>query len=315
MPHEPAAPAAEGASWAFVTPSYAGDYERCLLLCRSMDEFLDGDWHHYVIVDKPHFEMFKHLESNRRSVWLTDDVVPVKMKLIFHMPFLGGRSVWWSRETGLSIGWHMQQMVKIGMAHLVKQDGLVYVDSDVFFLRPFHTREMSHDGRLRFYKGPPRKKLDAIGNAKLTKASVKMLGLPEDGAYFGYIDNVVTWSRAEVISMCDYLGKRYGGHWSRAFRNRIQLSEYMLYGLYADEIDKTSSERLYDEHVQLCRTIWGADGLTGTNIADFCQNLRPGQVAIGMQSFLNVDMKLLQEQFEIALARFGKGATPRKTSA
>jgi hypothetical protein len=236
------------------------------------------------------------------------------MRLILTLPFLGGRSVWWSSQTGISIGWHMQQMVKIGMAYKVRQDGLAYLDSDVFFLRPFPPDQMVRDGRLRFYKTSHRAPLKEAGNSKYLRVSLKMLGLPLDGSHHGYVDNFVTWHRQEVLALCDYLAKRFGGTWYRAFRNRIQLSEYMLYGLYADEIDKTQ-DRLYADHKSLCRTIWGEEGLTGVDIAAFCQNLEPHQVTIGVQSFLGVAVKALEEQFEIAKAKYGKPAPSRKKRA
>ncbi|MBG1233926.1 DUF6492 family protein [Aestuariivirga litoralis] len=307
MPEAPEGGKGSGVSWGVVTPSYAGDYERCLLLCRSMDEFLDGNWHHYVIVDKPHFEMFKHLASERRSVWLTEDVVPVKMHLILTLPFLGGRSVWWSRETGLSIGWHMQQMVKIGMAAKVTHQGLAYLDSDVFFLRPYHTDQMVRNGRLRFYQHPPRLKIDDMRNPKFARTSLKMLGLADTGAYNGYVDNFVTWHRQEVLDMCAHLAARYGGSWYRAFRNRIQLSEYMLYGLYVDEVDHNRDERLYPDAVQMCTTIWDDKKLVVTDIENFCRKLEPYEVAIGVQSFLGVSVKQLESEFERAQALYGKG--------
>ena len=308
MQPDAAGQGASGIAWAFVTPSYAGDYERCLLLCRSMDEFLSGNWHHYVIVDKPHYEMFKHLESERRSVWLTDDVTPVKMRLVFTLPFLGGRSVWWSSETGLSIGWHMQQMVKIGMAHRVDCDGLTYVDSDVFFLRPYHTDQMVRDGRVRFFRSGAAHEIGQTYNPKLVKSGLDMLGLPHTGTFHGYIDNFVTWHRKEVLALCAHLASRNGGKWYRAFRHRIQLSEYMLYGLYADLVDMEKA-RLFIDNLHICKTIWGGTKPDDKEIAAFCQKLEPYQVTVGMQSFLGVSVALLEEQFEWAKARYGRNAS------
>ena len=259
--------------WAFVTPSYAGDYRRCLLLCRSMDHFLTGAWHHYIVVDRPHFAMFEHLRGPKRSVLLTENVVPGNMKLLFHLPFVGGRSVWWSRKTGLSIGWHLQQMVKIGIASLLSEQGLAYCDSDTFFVKPFNVESLTSGTNFRLYRVPQRKRMDAIWNASYVKAALALLGLPADGEYHTYIDNFVTWQRSTVLQMCNHLALKLGGPWQGAFRNRLQISEYALYGLYADEIN-AGRDHFHTNH-SLCKTHWARRKLTDVELSAFCSDLAP----------------------------------------
>ena len=287
----------QATSWAFVTPSYSGDLQRCNLLCRSMDTFLTGNWHHYVVVDRPQFALFKHLQSPRRSVLLTDDVMPAKMRLLFHLPFVGGRSLWWSRQTGLSLGWHVQQMVKIGIASVVKEDGLAYCDSDVFFLKSLDTASLTQNGKFRFYRSYHPQNLDAIANPKFFKPSLDLLGLPKEGEHFTYIENMITWRRKTVLEMCDLLAARHNGRWYNAFRNRLQISEYTLYGLFVDEIQKDQNYHFPDAN-SFCRTQWSKQ--QHLDVESFCQGLEAHQVAVGFQSFIGVNLNLLEQQFEKA---------------
>jgi len=287
-------------NWAFVTPSYIGDLERCKLLCRSMDRFLTGPWHHYIIVDRPHFEAFKHLTGSRRSVWLTEETAPSGMRRLFNLPFVGGRSVWWSKDTGLSIGWHLQQMIKIGIAEKLSEDGLAYCDSDMFFLRPFDVSQLEQQGRIRLYRTSNRLGLDKIANPKYVNACLDILKLqPSTSGHYSYVDNFVTWHRPTVLELCRHLAALNGGKWHRVLRNRLQFSEYALYGMFVDDVQKTNPN-IWPIFQHLCITHWTRSVMNPQEVEAFCTNLAPGVVSVGVQSFAGVDVALLVRQFEKA---------------
>ena len=290
----------EIADWAFITPSYSGDYQRCVLLCRSMDAFLSGNWKHYVVVDKPHYAMFRHLEGPRRSVLITDEVLPGNMRLLFHMPFARGRSVWWSKSAGVSIGWHLQQMVKIGIASHLQEAGLVYCDSDTFFLKPFDVKHLTQDGKFRLFRTHYKAKVAETPNPAYTRAALEMLEISPAGEFYGYVDNFVTWRRKSVLQLQQRLGHKYDGEWRRAFRNRMKVSEYNLYGLFIDNLTPTE-ERHFHTSQFLCKTHWFREAMTPDQVISFCGNLAPHEVMVGFQSFVGVDVALLEQQFEAAL--------------
>ena len=291
---------ASDTAWAFVTPSYSGDYQRCLLLCRSMDALLSGNWTHYIVVDRPHLEMFRHLQGARRHVLVTDEVLPSKMRLLFHMPFAGGRSAWWSKTSGFSIGWHLQQMVKIGIASQLSEDGLAYCDSDTFFLKPFDVAELTQHNKFRLYHSGKAVQATQTPNPAYTRAALEMLDLPLEGNYYGYVDNFITWRRQSVIEMQNRLGEKHGGAWQRAFRNRLRVSEYNLYGLYVDNLSQSESTHFHTAQL-LCKTHWSRETMAPEQVVAFCQDLAPNQVMVGIQSFAGVDVTLLNQQFEKVL--------------
>lgn len=291
--------------WAFITPSYSGDFERCQMLCQSMDVFLQGNWHHYIIVDKPDFGLFKSFAGPRRTILLTHDVAPPSMHHLFNIPFAGGRSVWWARKTGFFIGWHMQQIIKMGIASIINQQGLAYCDSDVFFVRPFHTDALSQGTKLRLFHSPHARALPEITNLKYIKPGLEILGLPVNNTdvHFTYIDNFVTWHRPTLLALREHIEKTTGKAWYTELGARLDISEYTLYGLFVDEVQKTNPHHFVDT-THLCKTQWSRQSKTEAEIEQFCQDLAPHQVAIGVQSFAAVNLEHLKKQLNLAISQY-----------
>ncbi len=298
----------EAANWAFITPSYRGDFERCQLLCQSMDVFLVGSWHHYIVVDKPDFAKFKVLAGERRSVLMTHDIAPPSMHHLFNIPFSSGRSLWWARKTGFFIGWHMQQIIKMGIASFVTEQGLAYCDSDVFFVKPFDTADLMRGGKFRLYHSPDRRPLSQTANPKYTRPGLEILGLPvnEVDLHYTYIDNFVTWHRPTVLALREHIESANGSDWYTELGARLDVSEYALYGLFVDEIQKTNPHHFASSDT-LCKTQWHRKPQAETEIEAFCNDLLPNQVTIGIQSFAGVDVRLLKKQLDGAISRFSRG--------
>ena len=53
---------------AIVTASYAPDFERCRLLCETIDRFVTGAPRHYILVEQRDVALFRQLET-RQSHW------------------------------------------------------------------------------------------------------------------------------------------------------------------------------------------------------------------------------------------------------
>jgi len=296
-------------TWAFITPSYSGDFERCRLLCRSMDAFLSGPWHHYIVVDQPDFDAFKEFAGPRRTVLFTHDVVPKGMRHLFNLPFAKGRSLWWSRNTGVMIGWHLQQFVKIGMASLVEDEGLAYCDSDVFFLKPFDVASLTKDGMFRMYRSSAPKALEELSNPQFTSNALAFLGLPlEAKPYYDYVDNFVTWHRPTVVEMCRHIEAHTGRSWHGALGRKYMISEYALYGNFVDGVQKEAERQTFADPNSLCNTKWTRSNMNEEEVRKFCSSLTDSQVAVGIQSFAGVDVNLLKSIFEDVRAAKGDAA-------
>jgi len=278
-----------------------------------MDIFLSGSWHHYIIVDKNDLDMFNIFAGPRRTILLTNDVAPSSMYHVSQIPFGGGRSLWWARKTGFFVGWHMQQIIKMGVASILSEQGLAYCDSDVFFVRPFDTAQLNHGGRQRFFRSKLRFTLQNTGNPKYTKAGLEILNLPinEEAKHHTYIDNFVTWHRPTVLALRDHIEKVSGHDWYTHLGGRFAVSEYTLYGLFVDEVAKPRPA-VFAESDSLCKTQWNKQSKTEAEVESFCQDLAPHHVAVGVQSFAGVDLNLLKKQLALAISRYS-ATTKRET--
>jgi len=63
-------------STALITPSYSADFERCRLLCESVDMFVDGGVDHFILVDDGDYAQFSQLDGNSRFVVNELDILP-----------------------------------------------------------------------------------------------------------------------------------------------------------------------------------------------------------------------------------------------
>jgi Family of unknown function (DUF6492) len=51
-----------------ITPSYAPDFERCRLLCQSIEQFVSPPVHHYIVVDQADWALFQSLAGANTSI-------------------------------------------------------------------------------------------------------------------------------------------------------------------------------------------------------------------------------------------------------
>lgn len=297
-------------SWAIITPSYAPDFARCQLLCESIDAFVVGTWHHYIIVSTDDLPLFAPLAGAKRSIIEKQSLLPKGMThlprfsklanlLVRFMTF----SLWFSWSTGFMVGWQVQQLVKIEMACRVKETGIICCDSDLFFVRTFLLTDLIREGGYRFFRSQEEyAKADTL-NSRFITSSAKLLGLT--GKLFPtaqYVDWLVTWHKPTVLAMRERIAKVSRGDWRRALARNYFLSEYSLYGLFVDRV-LTDKSKLRPDHIRLCQSIWKKTTMDDAALSKFCDSVSGAQVAIGVQSFAGVSIPRLVAQFQRAVDR------------
>ena len=284
--------------WAVVTPSYIGDLQRCNLLCESMDVFLRGPWHHYVIVDRRELHLFSHLNGPRRTVMVEQEILPREIKYLGRLPFGRKLKLWWSRKTGFMGGWQIQQLLKLKMAYVVKQDAMLMCDSDTFFIKPFDISKFSENGAIRFYRSDwDRPEMEGEDLTKFSNAAFDVLDIAAPRyPVNSYVDNMIPWHAPTVREACDYVSKKQGKAWYLALGRITIFSEYTLYGLYVDRIAQNKT-MLAPNGESICYTIWMKDDDKLHSLESTIETLPPNIVAVGVQSNLNTDPKIQQQVF------------------
>lgn len=291
-------------SYAIATPSYAGDYERCRLLCASIDRFVTGHGTHYLLVEDRDLALFRPLEGPKRRVIAEAELLPPWLTSWPDPLTAGRRRVW----TGLGAlrrgvpplrGWHAQQLRKLALPLKSGEDVVLFADSDMIFLRPFDLGSLEAGGKVRLYRKPGNIKQGMAGHVAWCEGAARILGLPAPGfPSDDYINNLVSWRRENVVAMMARIEKQTGRDWVSAVAGQRQFSEYMIYGYYAERVLGLEQAGHWPDALELCKVYWGGDADGIASLRSFEEVLGAGQVAVGVQSFIGQPVEQLQALFE-----------------
>ncbi len=280
-------------SVAIITPSYAADFERCELLCESIDIHVSGVRDHYILVDNEDYPLFSGLAGKHRHVINERDILPDWLHVMRGGLGANARKLWISSKTWPMRGWHVQQLRRIAVASHIDHEALLYCDSDMFFVRPFDCRMLWRGDDLRLYRKSAGITADMAEHVKWLEASCKMHGaerptLPHDD----YINNLISWRRQSVLDMCWHIENTAGRDWISALGRNRTFSECLVYGCYVDKVVKANT-RHWHADFSLCKTYWNGDALDGKALRQFVEKMDKGQFAVGVQSFTGTDTNML----------------------
>lgn len=292
--------ATSGGSVSIVTASYARDFERCRLLCETIDRHVSGFGKHLILVASHDVDLFRRLESANRLVIDEHDLLPGWLHVVRDPTSLFSRHLWLSFRTKPLRGWHVQQLRRMAIAKHVDTDALFYCDSDVVFLRDFNCEDLWHIEGLRFLR-----RNNALEDPKLSK---QRLWSKNAGGAFGlsaevpsmddYIATVIAWRRDTLKAMCDHMENVHGRHWVEVVASTRDFSECMLYGRFVDGVLQGVGHSPTSE--ELCHIYWDGPQLTEPDLAGFIANMAPHQVAVGLQSFVGTDLGSIRRLIDAA---------------
>lgn len=275
---------------AVVTASYAPDFERCRLLCETLDRHVSGFAHHYILVEQRDVALFRQLEDSRRSVVDERDLLPSWLHAFDDPLSLFRRRIWLSLRTQPLRGWHVQQLRRIAIAAHAAEDVLVYVDSDVAFLKPFDCAAFSRDGKVRLFRRDG--VLFSAGHDEhriWSRNAGDALGIDASRvSTHDYISTLIAWRRETVNAMCAGIEKTHGRDWAAVIGSARQFSECMIYGRYVDDVIGGAGH--FHGAEEFCRVHWNGQPLSDDAFRHFVATMAPEQVAIGMQSFIGTDV-------------------------
>ena len=282
---------------ALVTPSYAADFERCELLCESVDRFVSSEVDHYILVDNGDYSNFSKLAGRKRHVVNELDILPSWLHCFRQGFSKSSRKVWVSTKTWPMRGWHVQQLRRIAIADYIAHDAILYCDSDMLFVRPFDTQDLWQNGSLRLYRKPHAINTDQLEETALhfdwTRSAATLNGLDEPiFPAHDYINNLVTWRRQHVLDMCKNIEASTGLGWVSAIGRNRSFSECQIYGAHADGVLKGAGH--WHAAEGLCQTYWSGEALTREGVEAFVDKMSDNQVAIGVQSFTNTAPEVLR---------------------
>ncbi|MGB3203039.1 MAG: DUF6492 family protein [Nodosilinea sp.] len=276
-------PFCEPPSFALVTPSYGPDYERCRLLVESVGHYSLRPVQHYVIVDQRDYSQFKSLANGSTEILTVESLLPA---WIHRIPLV--RKAWWSYKTPPIRNWVLQQLVKLSFAASAAEQIVIFVDSDVAFICPFDLTQFSQQGQTRLFRVP---EFYTPEFEPLYRAAYQLLGLAGDrhGAVRpNYIGNLISWRRSNVKALRDHLEQVWDRPWLETLASAKTLSEYILYGVFVDQVLGEAANHIYDWS-PLCHEYWRPLPLDDQQLAEFFAAIQPSHLAVMVSSKAGID--------------------------
>lgn len=283
-----------------ITASYAGDYERCRLLCETLDRHVSGIDRHLILVAGHDVALFRNLEAQNRIIVDERDLLPAWLHVVRDPVSLFSRHLWLSFRTKPLRGWHVQQLRRMAIAPHTDSDALFYCDSDVVFLRDFDCTDLWNPDGLRFLRrGNVLADPQMHQQRRWSENAGSALGLvPAGKSVNDYIATVIAWRRDTLGDMCSHIEQVHGRHWVEVVAAKRDFSECMLYGRFVDDILNGAGHSATDQ--ELCRIYWDGPQPSEAELARFVAGMAPGQVAIGLQSFVDTDLGSIRRLIEAA---------------
>lgn len=266
---------------ALITPAYGPDRPLLELACAQVDRFCPGI-EHVIVVGRKEAAIFRHLQSANRKILFKEDVLPglfgrTYLRFRRREAFLHGAF----RPVG---GWIVQQIVKLTAPQLTDADVFLFLDSDVFLIRPFPFAKFVSDGRVRLLRRAGGAVTD--DQKDWHRSAARLLGIAdEETGAADYVGPLISWRRDICLQLQKRLEEKWHGPMAQTLMREQRLSEYTLFGLFADQLLPKPDEKHLRTGEELCLSTWSFDR-EGDMAASLCQALRPQHCAVNLQSNL-----------------------------
>jgi hypothetical protein len=121
---------------------------------------------------------------------------------------------------------------------------------------------------------------DVPAHVKGHRSANKLLGIPNN-VYpdFGYIGQVVTWKRDNVLKLYHKLESISKKGWVQTLASSWHLAEYILYGVFVDNFLKEESGHYHDSQ-KIVHEYWEPKPLSDEELQQFFSRIKPEHVAV-----------------------------------
>ena len=275
-------------TFCLVTPSYAPDFDRCQLLCRSVEKFISPSITHYIIVDKQDFPLFLKLKNSNTIIITKEELLP---NWLIKIPLFTRKNIWFSWKSLPVRGWIVQQLIKLTIAKSINEDILVFVDSDIPFIRAFNFQNLVQEDKVRLFREPKAIDMQVQTHYQWYCTASNLLGLPPvDFPAPNYVGPLVTWRRDNVFKLYEHLENISGREWLVTLCSSWHLSEYVLYGIFVEQIIQEQSGHYFDSQA-LCHNYWLEQPMSNEEIEKFFKDIEPHQIAVNISAKANISVE------------------------
>jgi hypothetical protein len=262
---------------AVITPSFRGDAEIFADLHRSVLEFTPDDTVHHVFVPQRDKHLFAAYEGPRCRIRTSSEVVPKRYLRIGR----GDKYVNLTRPWPPVRQWITQQAIKIAAAGQIDADLVLIADSDIVLVRPVRADRFVVGGRRALYRADNGVTGDMDRHVIWHKASRDLLGLPPAPPLPlpDYVSSFNFWEPSAIRAMQRRIAETTGRDWFDAFTATLHISEFMLYGVFVDEIHSQPGPRPPAD-TTVCHNTWQRTPMDYDAAIAFANQLGPDAIAM-----------------------------------
>lgn len=254
-------------TYAILTPSFAGDFERCRFLAESVERLVSNS-EHYVLVDPIDLSTFAPLKKFGARIIDAREFMDVSFRRI---PLT---RLYLTPEQRIVHGWLTQQMRKMSFAEKSPFECVLCVDSDVVFVKPFDP------GHLTVNEKTPLFEIEWSNdeNLKWANQARQLLNLPRSGKTRGYV-HPTFWRRTVMTAMLKTIEEAQLCSWQLAMSRFRSFSEYILYGTFIREAFGLEAANVYPFNRPIMHLSWDYDISRPADLAKFISTLSDDSVA------------------------------------
>jgi hypothetical protein len=277
---------------AVLTPSFRGDAELFADLHRSVMANTAPSIVHHVVVPPSDAPLFRQYEGARCRVWTHRDMLP---RFYLSVPRASGLTLNLRRPWLPVRGWVVQQIMKMAGAAALDARAVLIVDSDAVLVREATVDELTHEGRLRHYRKDGAVTEDMKRHVLWHNVARRVLGLPSvaEPPLPDYVSPICVWDPIVVRSLLARIEDATGRYWVDAVAGQLHVSEFVVYGVFVDEVLGGMAPRDDD----LCHNYYERVPLGRPDAFAFADQLPPNALGAMISSHSRTHLDVRREAF------------------
>jgi hypothetical protein len=275
---------------AVLTPTFRGDAELFADLHRSVLECTPPDTVHHVIVPRRDRSIFAQYEGPRCQIRTSAELLPGR-----YLQFGRGDSYVNARRPWPPVRpWVAQQALKLAAAAQLDADVVLIADSDIVLVRPVTAERFHSGGQRLIYREEKGVTEDMDRHLIWHRVARELFGLPPapPPPLTDYVSSFNFWDPAVVRAIQQRITETTGRDWLDVFTAQLHVSEFILYGVYVDEIQHAGGPRPPADQT-VCHNTWQRTPLDLDGALAFADRLPAESVAmmISAKSRTPVDIR------------------------
>lgn len=262
---------------AVITPSFRPDAAIFQDLRGSVLEHTPSATVHHVIVPRGDRSVFAPFAGEHCVVRTEPELLP---RRYMRTP-VGG---WWvnlRRPWPPARGWVLQQALKIATAGSLRTTAVLIADSDVALVRAVNLADLVQEGHVMLYRLDGAVHAGMARHVRWHQIARRLLGVdtPTRAPLHDYVSSFNVWDPSVVRGMQGRIGEVTGRHWIDALTSELHVSEFVLYGVYVDEVLGGRQPGGY-LGAEFCHNYWDNTPLDRAGAEMFVNGIGPETLAV-----------------------------------